>query len=101
VPSSSSRYAHWPATGNCPGGRQARPGRNESASPLAARGSPDLGRAMKASPPDLTAYVLLHLIRCADCQAPMAPATRSDTRLYRCIGSCRRDVDALHAETLL
>lgn len=51
--------------------------------------------------PDETAYVLLHLIRCAECRAPMAPAVRAETRVYRCIGSCRREIDALHAETLM
>lgn len=50
---------------------------------------------------DTTAFVLLHLIQCSDCQAPMAPAVRAQTRLYRCIGSCGAVIDARHAEDVI
>jgi hypothetical protein len=51
--------------------------------------------------PELASFTLLHLIRCARCRAPMAPAVRAGKRLYRCIGSCRASIDAQAAETLL
>lgn len=54
-----------------------------------------------SDPTDLDTYTLLHLIRCADCRAPMTPTTYRGTRYYQCIGTCRDRIDALHAETLM
>ncbi|MFY1637430.1 zinc ribbon domain-containing protein [Solwaraspora sp. WMMB335] len=50
---------------------------------------------------DPTCYPLAGLIRCADCRTPMDPAVRARTRVYRCAGACRNEIDALHAETLM
>ncbi|WP_326554331.1 zinc ribbon domain-containing protein [Micromonospora sp. NBC_01813] len=56
---------------------------------------------MMVNYPDPTGYPLAGLIRCADCRTPMTPAVRAGTRVYRCTGGCRNEIDALHAETLM
>ncbi|MFY1699124.1 hypothetical protein [Solwaraspora sp. WMMA2101] len=61
----------------------------------------DRRRLMMVDYPDPAGYPLAALIRCADCRTPMTPAVRAATRVYRCTGACRNEIDALHAETLM
>ncbi|WJK36853.1 hypothetical protein [Solwaraspora sp. WMMA2065] len=61
----------------------------------------DRRRLMMVDYPDPAGYPLAALIHCADCRTPMTPAVRAATRVYRCTGACRNEIDALHAETLM